>query len=689
MNIMIYSMNYKRRNYMKKFVLGLLFCLVFILSSVFTYGASIYNEIQLKRDTAANWTLLNPVLKQGEPGFEYDANRMKIGDGLTHWVNLPYLGNIYGSSTTSLTIGTGSKTLTVPAGLSFIQGMVVEITYATDVSKYMLGTVTSYNIATGVLVVNVTNISSSGTSLTPWVVWVSSGPAGAKGDKGDTGDKGDMGVAGPTGATGPAGADALSLYSTRQTVFSSAIDTDGNPNFISIGTGLSTNIAATTTPFYVAFAHGFSANGYVDYVHGFTSDTTIDTLTPFATNYLYANKASSVYTLSKTPYKPLYKYVYTNGKEQGAILANFDSTNDATTFTDTYNNVWTGRTTTGVISTAQYKFGTASAYVPYNSAATYGWSTTLPNNFTNTPWTIEFWYRPTQTGGNNNVVIDGLTSASNYSFRIIRNTSNYLSLFLSSNGTTWNIASDSAGSIALAKDTWYHVAFQWDGATYKLFVDGVLDASVTSSTALSTANSTLYLGSGYSLVSDGGYFDDFRMTPYARHNASLTPPTSIYLPDTMYYFSINDMKMYSGCYGNWTNVDTVFIGEAVTNLTTVTNVINYALNGINKLTQTTLTQYTAHILNHNIGTDNVMILSPYIINKVPQFGYEIGDKISMRDMFYPVGADGTALTLVGNNKLYVTVSGYIGYGINRNTGIMDGYFITANWSFEVTIKRGF
>jgi hypothetical protein len=51
----------------------------------------ITTTFQLKRGTAARWAEVNPILAQGEPGFVYDENRLKIGDGVTPWNNLPYL----------------------------------------------------------------------------------------------------------------------------------------------------------------------------------------------------------------------------------------------------------------------------------------------------------------------------------------------------------------------------------------------------------------------------------------------------------------------------------------------------------------------------------------------------------------------------------------------------------------------
>jgi hypothetical protein len=48
-------------------------------------------RIQLRRDTAANWTSVNPILSVGEPAVETDTGRQKMGDGTTAWASLAYL----------------------------------------------------------------------------------------------------------------------------------------------------------------------------------------------------------------------------------------------------------------------------------------------------------------------------------------------------------------------------------------------------------------------------------------------------------------------------------------------------------------------------------------------------------------------------------------------------------------------
>lgn len=45
--------------------------------------------IQIRRDTAANWASVNPVLAQGELGYELDTRTLRIGDAVTAFTSLP------------------------------------------------------------------------------------------------------------------------------------------------------------------------------------------------------------------------------------------------------------------------------------------------------------------------------------------------------------------------------------------------------------------------------------------------------------------------------------------------------------------------------------------------------------------------------------------------------------------------
>lgn len=54
--------------------------------------ATLNIRIQLRNDTAENWTAQNPILLKGEMGVEIDTGKTKIGNGTDHWKTLKYSG---------------------------------------------------------------------------------------------------------------------------------------------------------------------------------------------------------------------------------------------------------------------------------------------------------------------------------------------------------------------------------------------------------------------------------------------------------------------------------------------------------------------------------------------------------------------------------------------------------------------
>ena len=57
-------------------------------------------RMQQRRGTSEQWTLTNPILAEGEIGFETDNNQFKLGDGVNQWGDLPYFFNEDGISGT-------------------------------------------------------------------------------------------------------------------------------------------------------------------------------------------------------------------------------------------------------------------------------------------------------------------------------------------------------------------------------------------------------------------------------------------------------------------------------------------------------------------------------------------------------------------------------------------------------------
>lgn len=50
-------------------------------------------RIQLKKDTSEAWRINNPILLDGEAGYESDTNLMKVGDGIHRWLELDYINS--------------------------------------------------------------------------------------------------------------------------------------------------------------------------------------------------------------------------------------------------------------------------------------------------------------------------------------------------------------------------------------------------------------------------------------------------------------------------------------------------------------------------------------------------------------------------------------------------------------------
>lgn len=76
------------------------------------------SQIQLRRDTAANWTSSAAVLAQGEVGVETDTLKAKIGDGSTAWASLDYFSD-------SFTVSQISDLTATAAELNILDGATV------------------------------------------------------------------------------------------------------------------------------------------------------------------------------------------------------------------------------------------------------------------------------------------------------------------------------------------------------------------------------------------------------------------------------------------------------------------------------------------------------------------------------------------------------------------------------------
>jgi hypothetical protein len=123
------------------------------------------NGCKLRSNSTACWIIEHNILA-AVYGITSDTT-MRTGVNASDNSTIWYSGY---KSTTSNTVGTGSKTFTIPINaVGYTAGDTIRIE-AFGSSAFMTGTVTSYTPATGVLVANITASGGSGT-LTDWRMW--------------------------------------------------------------------------------------------------------------------------------------------------------------------------------------------------------------------------------------------------------------------------------------------------------------------------------------------------------------------------------------------------------------------------------------------------------------------------------------------------------------------------------------
>lgn len=90
--------------------------------------------IQLRRDTAANWTAANPILASGQAGYETDTKKLKIGDGATAWASLAYF-TPYSGYAVATAGASYSETATSGEKVVLVTGAAVNVTLPTAVGN--------------------------------------------------------------------------------------------------------------------------------------------------------------------------------------------------------------------------------------------------------------------------------------------------------------------------------------------------------------------------------------------------------------------------------------------------------------------------------------------------------------------------------------------------------------------------
>ena len=338
----------------------------------------------------------------------------------------------------------------------------------------------------------------------------------------------------------------VQIYSYNNSVVAYFNDEDNASSYIINGlTGPSSSLSANTWAHFAVVRNGNSFTAYVNGVAGSSltsSDTVassssapaIGTYLPAPTTYEFNGyisnlrlvKGTAVYTSNFTP----------STSKLTAITNTKLLTCQSNRFLD---NSASGHAITPTGTPAITAFGpflTSTVYDPaVNGASAYfdgnvdrlhtpeDASTRIAaSNFTFEAWV----YPTTTTVANDMIFTQGAPGVySPFNVYILGTT---VRIYISTNGTSWNIASNSTSSNSVKINAWNHIALVRNGTTIGLYINGVADNTyAVSTTAFFTPTRETSVGGRDGEEYFTGYITDARLViGTAVYTSAFTPPTA-------------------------------------------------------------------------------------------------------------------------------------------------------------------
>lgn len=208
---------------------------------------------------------------------------------------------------------------------------------------------------------------------------------------------------------------------------------------------------------------------------------------------------------------------------QTVLMFHFNGDNNSTTIIDSSDTPHTSITANGgaQLVTSQSKFGGASAF--FNRSTTY---LSVPDSgdfdFSGGVWTVDAWVRIDTTAGDKSIFGQDNPGADFFELRVSGGGDPapiQIWIYDAGNGGTKLLCSSGA---AISLNQWHHAAFEENGDSYRVYVDGAL--KTTCSDADRPKNYTQSVGVGrragnYDDDYFGGYIDELRVSKgVARYN---------------------------------------------------------------------------------------------------------------------------------------------------------------------------
>ena len=219
------------------------------------------------------------------------------------------------------------------------------------------------------------------------------------------------------------------------------------------------------------------------------------------------------------------------------LLLPFDGSNGATSTTDSSN---TGNTITfngnAQISTTQSKFGSSSAYFDGTGDYIDAGGSSLRPVCDSGDFALELWFYQDSRSDYASLITNYGTGNGGWAVYINNDSPNQL-YWWHYNGSGWVYLNYTQGTrTTITLDTWHHVAVTRNGNTWRLFLNGVQEDTITDSNNITASNGAVSSGLRLGTINAGlqyplhGYIDDVRITNGdSRYTSNFTPPTTAHL----------------------------------------------------------------------------------------------------------------------------------------------------------------
>ena len=219
------------------------------------------------------------------------------------------------------------------------------------------------------------------------------------------------------------------------------------------------------------------------------------------------------------------------------LLLPFDGSDGATSTADS-SNMSNAITFNGnaQISTSQSKFGSSSAYFDGTGDYIDAGGSSLRSVCDSGDFALEFWFYQDSRPDYASLITNYGTGNGGWAVYINSGSPQQV-YWWHYNGSGWVYLNQSQGTrTTITLDTWHHVAVTRSGSTFRLFLNGTQEDTITDSNNITAGNGAVFNGLRFGTINAGlqyafhGYIDDVRITNGdARYTSNFTPPTTAHL----------------------------------------------------------------------------------------------------------------------------------------------------------------